>query len=202
MQDVGIFIIGAAGAAFVALAACSSGQAGTSSSGGGSGTTTTHSSSSSGVTSTSTSSSATGAASSGSTGSSSGAVDVGHSVCTIPSPQPSQGSCVSPSLGGAAAPPCNPITNEGCSGTDVCIPTTDNTTYRCWSGITGSVCEGCDFFCGKGNVCVRWSMADPTGVCTSMCCTDADCGGGASTCSKTAYEGMSLPFGVGLCVHP
>jgi hypothetical protein len=101
---------------------------------------------------------------------------------------------------------CNPVTNEGCTGMDVCGPDSTNTTYLCQPA--GSVpnvapCGDCsedDTSCGVGGVCIAFDPSGADAMCVQMCCTDADCGAGGQ-CNTSAIE-PALPDGVGVCVVP
>jgi hypothetical protein len=145
---------------------------------------------------------------------------------------PSNGSCV-PFTAAAGAPEldagfddaghasrtvCNPLTNEGCTGTDicgvdnsgeywVCLPTAGflivNTDDDC-----GQICNSSDTcytaVCAADNICVPdVTTTNGTGnVCLKLCCTDDDCGGVKDeSCSPVSGDdGIAVPVGnVGIC---
>ena len=189
------------------------------SSGGTGGTTTsthaaTSSHSSASTTSSSSTSSSSGAGGSGgSTGA--GGAPTNPFECTVPAAPPSKGSCVTyvSSDGGAevdagvndAGDPsitnCDPVTNAGCTGTDVCLPdfnSATNMNYFCQAGGSpAAVCGDCtNANCGPGALCVGLNQAQTVAVCVQMCCTDADCGSGK--CNMAAL-GSPLPSNVGTC---
>jgi hypothetical protein len=103
---------------------------------------------------------------------------------------------------------CNPITNAGCTGTDLC--STDNSgnfwvCYQTGGGTFVQTCGDCTAstaVCGVDNICI--SYVDDAGdnwlnECVRYCCTDADCGdAGAGSCN-TAVLDPPLPNGVGIC---
>lgn len=113
--------------------------------------------------------------------------------CTVPTPNPSMGSCVT--LGGGNA--CNPITQEGCTGAGASCDVGQN-GFQCYAdGNTHALCEGCGdgasdgLYCQPGMTCVA--------QCARYCCDDADCGMG--TCTKT-INGMAIfptATGLGVC---
>ena len=138
--------------------------------------------------------------------------------CTLPSSPPSAGSCVPFSgdagssdageldaglddAGIAAITNCNPLTNAGCTGTDVCNPDQGSNFVCMPAGTTANVvvcgdCAAASSTCAVGAVCLK---AGPTTQyqCAQMCCTSADCGGG--TC-VTTLRTPALGDGVGVCV--
>jgi hypothetical protein len=105
--------------------------------------------------------------------------------CTIPAMPPSMGTCVSftsdagveldaglDDAGFAATTTCNPITNEGCIGTDVCGPDQGSNFYCQPAGSTPNVavCQDCTAlgttcaiggFCGPG----MGPLGSNVGVC-------------------------------------
>ena len=101
--------------------------------------------------------------------------------------------------GNALFTTCNPVTNAGCTGTDVCQPDLGNTNYVCqpaWSTANVPVCGACKGFtsCAPGGLCAG---TDANHVyCAQMCCTNADCGSGK--CEMTQGN-LKLPSGVGVC---
>ena len=130
--------------------------------------------------------------------------------CAVPEQPPSAGTCVPftappdageleaglDDAGHALVTVCNPVTNAGCTGTDVCGPDDNFANFVCLS--TGAapapLCTECTFFtCGPGLFCA------PNGsTCVQMCCTDDDCGAGH--CSTTQLA-TPLPYDVGLCTQ-
>ncbi len=161
------------------------------------------------------SSSGTGTATGG-TGGSGGASGLGGApafTCVVISPPPSKGACVTffapdggegdagvDTMGNATITTCNPLTNAGCIGTDVCGADTDGTNYYCLpAGAPSAVplcgdCSAPDATCGPGLICAYVSAT--TARCAALCCTNADCGAG--TCDPQAIM-PPLPSGVGLC---
>jgi hypothetical protein len=137
-------------------------------------------------------------------------------LCTgIPATPPSQGSCVPfasdagveldagvNDAGNALETTCNPITNQGCTGTDTCQPDESHQHYFCrpvGPMATAALCQSCNVTvqsCAAGVLCVG-SSSFPA-ECVQMCCTDADCGAGG-TCDA-AFLTLPLRFGVGICV--
>jgi hypothetical protein len=137
--------------------------------------------------------------------------------CTLPATPPSNGSCVAfvpgdageldagiDDAGHASVTNCNPITNAGCTGTDVCGPDVHDPgdmNYFCQpAGNPGAVaacgdCTSVTATCGAGGLCVGVNLCSTEFFCARMCCTDADCGAGR--CDTTDYQ---LPSNVGLCV--
>jgi hypothetical protein len=126
-------------------------------------------------------------------------------ACTVPSPPPSQGSCVT--VGGSAQSTCNPLTGTGCSTGTFCDYDPTGSHYQCvpvQHPPTGaSVCAACtyDGNCGPGMVC---NNNGPTpGICLALCCTPADCGTGTCNTSSASVTfgrlSAALPSGVGLC---
>jgi hypothetical protein len=134
---------------------------------------------------------------------------------TIPSSAPSMGSCVTgpfvpdasaeldaglDDAGNATRTTCNPVTNEGCLGTDVCGLDTSGNFYACFpAGSPAGVaaCGSCTApasTCGAGATCI--GVSTTTFLCAQMCCTSADCGQG--TCNTTVLM-PALPSGVGVC---
>jgi hypothetical protein len=90
---------------------------------------------------------------------------------------------------------CDPVSNLGCVGTDVCVPDAAGANYYCARGGDNPVpaCGACDLIaqCGPGLLCFPVEA-----TCLRMCCTDADCGAGHCVTSITP-----LPDGVGVCVQ-
>jgi hypothetical protein len=217
MHKVGFFIAGILGTTIVAFAGCGG-------NGGGSGaatTGTTHPSSShagsGGSTSASGTNSSNGTTTSSGSSSSSGKTPA---ICNVPATPPSHGSCV-PFTGGdageadagfddagnASATICNPVTNAGCTGTDVCDTDNSGKHWVCYLAGTNIVatcgdCGASNAVCKGGNTCINFTTADGGVIatsCSKYCCTDADCGGTANTCSK----GLSPPppNNVGICAQ-
>jgi hypothetical protein len=100
--------------------------------------------------------------------------------------------------GVAAVTTCNPVTNMGCTGTDVCVPDADDADYYCAPGPASPapLCAACPNGdeCGPGNVCVP-SAAGP--ICMQWCCDDSDCGPGVCDMSIAGSFGGDL----GVCVQ-
>jgi hypothetical protein len=121
---------------------------------------------------------------------------------------------------------CNPVTNAGCTGTDVCGPdfnSSTNMNYFCQPAQSMGnvpVCGNCTSLsasCGAGGICL---VLDQVGSCSAdtdcpasefcdsqsgtcadafcaqMCCTDADCG----STGKCDTADLGLPSNVGFCV--
>jgi hypothetical protein len=107
--------------------------------------------------------------------------------------------------GGSASAGCNPVTNAGCTGMNVCGPDTSG-SYSCQaegSPANVPVCGDCsdpDTSCGVGGVCIALDSSGSEAICVQMCCTDADCGP-SGQCDTGAVI-PSLPDGVGVCVLP
>jgi hypothetical protein len=102
--------------------------------------------------------------------------------------------------GYAASTTCNPITNAGCTGTDVCGPDRGASFYCQPAGTTPGVaacgdCTANGATCAIGGYCGQGAGTSLT--CFRMCCTDADCGSGK--CNAAFF---SPPFGdnVGVCL--
>jgi hypothetical protein len=97
--------------------------------------------------------------------------------------------------GVASITTCDPVSNIGCTGDDVCVPDADFGHYYCAPGSANPVpvCGVCDAVtpCGPGSFCLVAST-----ICLQTCCSDYDCGEGH--CDDSI---VSLPDGVGLCVQ-
>jgi hypothetical protein len=103
--------------------------------------------------------------------------------------------------GVASETTCNPVTNEGCTGTDVCGPDNGYSFYcqPAGSPVGVAICGDCTAVgatCAAGGYCAG-SAAGPDSTCVQMCCTDADCGGGRC---DSAFLQPPLGSGVGVCV--
>jgi hypothetical protein len=193
-----------------------------SNSGGGTGATTattgTPASSSTAAGTASTSSGAgTGGSGTGGSGSGSGVGGAAANyACVVPATSPSKGACVTftapdggegdagvDDAGNASLTTCDPVTNAGCTGTDICVPDSSLKHYVCKpAGSPGNipVCGDCTVVtatCGAGLFCVSPSAASPKFYCAQFCCTNADCGDGG-TCDTTAVT-TPLPDAVGIC---
>jgi hypothetical protein len=133
--------------------------------------------------------------------------------CTIPSSPPSGGSCVGfttdagheldaglDDAGNASRTTCNPVTNDGCTGNDVCGVDNSGDFYVCTTpgspaGLAACAdCASQTATCGAGALCV--GISTTSAFCAQMCCTNADCGSG--TCDEAALV-PALPKGVGIC---
>ena len=139
--------------------------------------------------------------------------------CTVPASPPSGGSCVPfPGDGGlsdageldaglndaglASITNCNPLTNAGCTGTDVCNPDQGSNFVCMQAGSPAglAVCGDCtaqNATCGVGGICLAVDQAMTQYECVQMCCTNADCGNG--TCNTTLLS-PALGDSVGVCV--
>lgn len=113
--------------------------------------------------------------------------------CTVPTPSPSMGTCVT--IGGGNT--CNPITQEGCSGAGAACDIGQN-GFQCYpDGNTHALCESCGDAAADGNYCQPGLAC--VSKCARYCCDDSDCGTG--TCTKV--DGSAPLFatapGLGLC---
>jgi hypothetical protein len=108
--------------------------------------------------------------------------------------------------GNASATICNPITNSGCTGTDVCGPDNSGSFWVCTPGGSPDValcgdCSSQTAVCAAGNICIGYQAPDggagPT-ECVHYCCTDADCGGASGSCNTSGLQ-PPLPNSVGIC---
>lgn len=107
--------------------------------------------------------------------------------------------------GGTCMPPldstyqCNLLTNEGCTGTDLCyVDGISGGTYcdQATPTTTG-LCEACDGDCGAGLICI--GFAEPgSSRCAAYCCSDSDCGPGA-TCNVALGSVILGGAPIGLC---
>jgi hypothetical protein len=232
MRQLAFIIAVSSTLGLAAFAGCgSSNNSTTSSTGGGQKTTTTQSTTSSsssgkGPTASSSSGSTTGSSTSSTSSGAGGATGTGGSMgvggaaanfaCMVPSTPPSKGSCVTGTIGdagveldagiddagNASVTNCDPVTNAGCAGTDVCGPDANNMHYFCQpAGSPGNVaicgdCSSDQATCGAGGLCVGVSQTQF--YCVQMCCTNADCG----STGKCDIMGLQnpLPSGVGICV--
>lgn len=213
MRNLVFFFTAASASCIVAFIGCSSngssGATGSTSASSGAPIQSSSSASTSATTSSVSTSSESSSSGSGGTGGSGGSTVVGD--CNVPLPAPSHGSCVTPVLvdggeadagvddaGNASTTTCNPITNAGCTGTDVCMADFDFTNYYCQPAGTPAnipLCASCTGFatCAPGGLCVGTDEANVT--CAPMCCDDADCAP-SGTCDKTS---IPMPAGVGYC---
>jgi hypothetical protein len=215
MRNFGAFITVSCLTGVIVAVGCSSSSSSTSTTAGAGGKPAT---SSTPTSSTASSTVTTGNGGAGGTGGSGGAGGgTGGSIsldCTLPATPPSAGSCV-PFMADAGTPEedsgandaghvttttCNPITNEGCTGTDVCGVDDDGQNYFCQpAGSPAAVACGGDCSntasCGVGGLCVQFSNGDS---CVQMCCSNADCGSGM--CVMTGFLETDLGYGVGLCI--
>jgi hypothetical protein len=102
------------------------------------------------------------------------------------------------SVGNASITTCNPFTNAGCTGTDICREDSSLKHFYCMPGgssATVPVCGACTGTagCEHGELCAG---SGPGHVwCGAMCCTDADCGP-SGKCTTTV---VPTPAGVGVC---
>jgi hypothetical protein len=129
--------------------------------------------------------------------------------CTVPSGNPSGGTCVTtgPVNDAGSGVECNPVTNAGCTGSDACDTNLDNggnvIGFVCFSptgaAFTDALCNMCDdstdaLSCPAGQTCF--------GFCARYCCTDADCGSGhcaAKDTSNMPLFGTVAP-NLGVCI--
>jgi hypothetical protein len=171
----------------------------------------------------STGSTGTGAAtSSGTTTGGGGSMGVGGAsanlTCMVPATPPSKGSCVTfvgvdggeadgglDSMGNGSITICDPITNAGCTGTDVCGLDTSGKYWDCFEGGNPPIplcgnCSASTAICADGTFCVGFgAMGSPDAWCAQLCCSNADCGTGG-TCDMMAFGmGNELPNSVGIC---
>ena len=134
--------------------------------------------------------------------------------CTVPATAPSLGSCVDftsdagveldagvNEAGVAAETTCNPVTNEGCTGTDVCGPDNGYSFYCQPAGspagvavcgdctATGATCAA-GAYCGPAKTCVAGGM----GISGAACTSDADCASGLR-CDLEGFSAECLPEG-------
>jgi hypothetical protein len=203
MRYVGAFIAVSCFTGVIAAVGCGS-KSSTPGTGGGSSSQSSASSSSSAV------SSGTGGGGTGG-GGTGGSAPMVSIDCPTGTP-PSGGSCVvitsdagvEPDAG-ATATTCNPITNDGCTGTEVCNPDNSGMFYVCESaGSPADVACGAagatmTSTCAVGGLLVQ--LQSGQFVCVQMCCTAADCGGSPSQCDTGALM-TPLPSGVGVCDTP
>jgi hypothetical protein len=100
---------------------------------------------------------------------------------------------------------CNPVTNAGCP-TDGSTCDFNGSSFVCFPPPNSvDVCGSCDTtngpFCGAGLSCVE--LPGEQGSCYRYCCTDADCGSGA-TCdtgyASMVLQGESSADNVGFCI--
>jgi hypothetical protein len=105
--------------------------------------------------------------------------------------------------GNATQTNCNPVTNEGCTGTDTCNPDNSGKYWVCQPVGTMpniAVCGDCtaaQAYCKFGGLCV--GVTKTMAQCWQMCCSDADCGGAAGSCATTGVLQNPLPNNVGIC---
>lgn len=112
-------------------------------------------------------------------------------------------------LSAATCSQCDPETNDGCMGTDICTPTYDiaNIGGNYFCAPEGSVPndEGCNLTgtgaeCMSGNCAPAALMGIPVVAVCSPCNEDTDCGGGMTcTLPEIAIEGNSLALVPGMC---
>lgn len=111
------------------------------------------------------------------------------------------------SIGGGDA--CNPVSGDGCSANGSACNLAPSGYFACFPPPdTVAVCGACDNdtrYCAAGLTCVFPNNMGDDGACFRYCCTDADCGAGA-TCSLALAASelmtMSPRDTVGLCVTP
>lgn len=138
-------------------------------------------------------------------------------ACTLPTMPPSKGSCVTftsqPGVeldagvdegGNASVTTCNPITNEGCTGTDVCGPDNGAHFYCHPAGSMPNVtacgdCTSPHATCAIGGYC-QPGASGATNTCFPMCCTDADCGTASGATCNARYFLPPLGSNVGVCL--
>jgi hypothetical protein len=113
-------------------------------------------------------------------------------------------------LTAATCSECEPETNDGCTGPDICTPTYDiaNIGGNYYCAAPGSVPNdsGCNLTgdgseCDSGQCAPAALMGIPVVAVCSPCNENSDCGGGM-TCElpEVAIEGNSLALVPGMCV--
>jgi len=86
---------------------------------------------------------------------------------------------------------CNPVTQLGCAGTDVCGYQAG--TFGCSAGgALGNCNDSCP--AGPGTPCSGTLVCNASNLCSSWCCNDGDCASGL--CEKGL---AGLPAYVGVC---
>ena len=97
-----------------------------------------------------------------------------------------------------ATPKCQPLTNEGCTGTDACDYGLDGSnvpSLTCWNGSNAlDVGDACDD--AAGDWCKPKLHCTNVG-CAHFCCTAADCSSGANCVAIDAQRGT-----LGSCLIP
>ncbi|MBK7582897.1 MAG: hypothetical protein IPI67_22215 [Myxococcales bacterium] len=88
--------------------------------------------------------------------------------------------------------PCNPVTNEGCTGAESCDYVSGG--VKCYpDGNTEPADAPCDTknnkFCVPKYHCDGASEAQPIGVCKHFCCADTDCAAGVKCVAASANIG-------------
>ncbi len=157
----------------------------------------------------------TGGAGTGGSGTGVGGASANY-ACMVPATSPSKGACVTftapdggeadgglDDAGNASLTTCDPVTNAGCTGTNICVPDSSLKHYVCTPpGSPGNIpicgdCTAVTATCGAGLFCVSPGAASPKFYCAQFCCTNADCGDGG-TCDTSAFT-TPLPDAVGIC---
>lgn len=113
--------------------------------------------------------------------------------CTVPTPSPSVGACVTLD----AKNTCNPVTNEGCTAAGAaCDGNGDG--FECFPDMnTHAICDMCGSASSDGNYCQPGMTC--VAQCAKYCCDDGDCGTGK--CTKTIDSMPIFPTatGLGIC---
>ncbi|MBI3200627.1 MAG: hypothetical protein HYZ29_03720 [Myxococcales bacterium] len=130
----------------------------------------------------STSGGAGGTTSGGAGGSTSGGSGGGTGAVTMPA------SCVKP---GTLVTNCNPVTNEGCTGTGEACDLSDKQSFECFDPPNDVPVGGaCDL--SKGPYCLPKHKCQDK-ICRQYCCTNADCTGGG-TCKAMSSQVGTLGY--------
>jgi hypothetical protein len=115
--------------------------------------------------------------------------------CEVPTPSPSQGSCVT--LGGNIA--CNPVTNAPCGDDEMVCDAigTPSDGFQCYSvSSQAPLCATCDSPCEPGTLCTGDLGLPTSEQCAKVCCDDGDCGGGVCVKQGVAVAGADI----GVCL--
>jgi hypothetical protein len=105
---------------------------------------------------------------------------------------------VDPSTGIASQTVCNPVTNAGCSGSDICAIDNSFMFYYCQPGGSPNTaaCGDCTNSgpCAAGSGCYFIDQDAGVAQCFPQCCTNDDCGANGA-CALLSPDG-----GLGVCV--